>query len=708
MRVFRKLQMKSNALFERTEKCLFNGTSIGRSIVLTVSMIALYFVSYLVISKVYYSVAVQHSYILMPRRYFPVFFCIAMLPIFGFIFLKLNIWTTFWKNTERPHLVDYLFFFVILLFIYVSFNHGDLCATSVHGKAFLDMIWRRMNILDFYDYNKGQAVYLLPQYILFGIWSIPVKIGYMLAGLPPIGVNETSRINGLTLWWYKLLPTLFYFGSAYLIYKIGILLQMEKNKAKWMAFVFFTFPMASFSQFIFGQYDSIGVFFELIMVYFFLQKKPMKASLLCMVAMTFKIFPIFIFLPLLLLIEKKVFKIIGYTIIAVSGYLLFNLPFQGSEMFMLSKQFNTGMFQRLFYSGIGTQMFGTLSFFILIIAGIIVIAWFTNIKDKDDFTYFKYILFIPLCVYSTFFSLVLFHPQWILVLVPYLVMNIFMNKNTKGFVFISIAASVAFLFKTMSFWTGNVDANMLNMGGFPLIFGFNNNYGETFRSMLPLATIDGLIHPSLYFSLFVGMLLINVILSFPTIKNIQVSKTILSGTFSVERDIVWVNGLLVLIFAVSSILVFFTIDPIREYRLGNYSIISEITMSKDTERIRQNVNDIDTVDIIDNNIVLKCGTHDPSFYIPLQSGIEKPAGSPFVEITYANSRAGGIQIYYDYGDGLSEGQSIISSIKTSNDEEKILLRAVRWKGKKQLVGFRIDPPDGTEFVIKSIRILSIE
>jgi hypothetical protein len=117
MRVFRKLQMKSNVIFERTERYLLHSASVGRSIILTISMVALFFISYLVIGKVYYTIAMQDSYILMPRQYFPVFFCIAMLPIFGFIFFKLNIWIAFWKNTEKPHLVDYLFFFIILRYV---------------------------------------------------------------------------------------------------------------------------------------------------------------------------------------------------------------------------------------------------------------------------------------------------------------------------------------------------------------------------------------------------------------------------------------------------------------------------------------------------------------------------------------------------------------------------------------------------------------
>jgi hypothetical protein len=196
-----------------------------------------------------------------------------------------------------------------------------------------------------------------------------------------------------------------------------------------------------------------------------------------------------------------------------------------------------------------------------------------------------------------------------------------------------------------------------------------------------------------------------MILSFPSTKNIQASRGVLSESFAVERDVVWVNGLIILLFAIPSVLLFFTQG--RPDSFVNYNTISDVPLSKDIETLKQNVYDID-VDIIDGNIVFKCGTLDPQFLITLQNVMEKPAGSPFVELTYINSQSGMLQIFYDYGAGYSERHSIISSIMTSNDEELILLRVVNWKNRMKLVGIRIDPPHGTEFVLKKVRILSME
>jgi hypothetical protein len=697
-------------------------TSKRKAIIFTIFMLSLYFLFYIITKQIYYSVIKIDSYIFIMKEYFFAFYCISTLPIFFFFFFKFNICTKFWNNTEKPHLIDYLYFGIICLFLFLSFEQSDLNITAVHGKALLDMVWRGMNILGFYNYNQGWANYLLPQYILFGIWSIPVKFAYMIMGLQSIGINEILRINGLTLWWYKLLPTLFYIGSAFIIYKICIQLNFDKNKAKWASFIFLIFPMAVFSQFIFGQYDSIGVFFELIMIYFFLKRKILIASLFCMIAITFKVFPIFIFIPILLLFEKKIWKIIGYTGIAFTGYLFFNLLFYGSGTFNTSKNFNNGMFNRLLAVGINTS-FGVVAFFLLVFIFSCVFAYFINLKDKNELIIKKYIMYIPLFVYSSFFSFVLFHPQWVLVLVPYLVINIFLNKNTKGMMFITTGAFIGFLFTifNMPFWRNNVDASMINLGIFPKIYGFfngdanlinsgdpiliyrYNSNGEGFKSLNRLVSFNGLIPSGVYFTLFVSMLFVNLILSFPSKKNIIKSKETIQLPFTTERDVVWINGLLILLFSIPSLLLFYS-QGYKDVTFKEY--ISKLQLPNNIEVLEKSVYDIVSVDVINNGIFLKCGTQDPQINIPIQEGIEQFEGHPFVEITYTNTKDGTLQIYYDYGYGFSEKNSSRCNITVNDNETTVQIPIIGWIKKKKLVGLRIDPPNGTEFIIKDIKFIT--
>ncbi|MDR0221279.1 MAG: hypothetical protein LBI54_07750 [Lachnospiraceae bacterium] len=463
-------------------------------------------------------------------------------------------WYRFFGVSERPHYIDCLFFGILFLFLYISFNHSDIMVTAYHGHILLDMVCRGENILAFYEVNNSTAWYLLPPYILFALWSIPVKAINALIGAAPFPVAGFGEVVGLSLWWYKLLPTLFYFASAYVVYLICLYLGMAKQKARWAGFMFLVCPLASFSQFVFGQYDSIGVFFELLMVYCFLQKKLLKASLLCMVAITFKVFPLFVFVPLLLLLEKRLLRIIGYGAVSVSLYLLLFLLFRRSPAFAAVQAFSGTMLERLLMVGINTA-YGTVSFFALALLTVSLWAYFTEIEGKADFSCQKHMLFIPLFVYSAFFATVFYHPQWMLVLAPYLVLNIFVNGENKRFMYLAIAVNVAFFLNNMRFdgWYGNVDANLINNGIFPRIFGWFNR-GEGFAS---LVSLTGPIPPQALISLLVGLLAAQLFYSYPRAKNIIAGRAALGAPFSTPRGLVWLYGLVVWLFAGPAIVLYF-------------------------------------------------------------------------------------------------------------------------------------------------------
>jgi hypothetical protein len=106
-----------------------------------------------------------------------------------------------------------------------------------------------------------------------------------------------------------------------------------------------------------------------------------------------------------------------------------------------------------------------------------------------------------------------------------------------------------------------------------------------------------------------------------------------------------------------------------------------------------------------DGIVLQCGKTDPQIYLNLPHPLEKPTGIPLCEVTYTNSASGTLQIFWDYGQGLSEENSIRCHIDHSTETVSILVPIVNWKENEKLAAFRTDPPDETKFVLKSIKIL---
>jgi uncharacterized membrane protein len=139
-----------------------------------------------------------------------------------------------------------------------------------------------------------------------------------------------------------------------------------------------------------------------------------------------------------------------------------------------------------------------------------------------------------------------------------------------------------------------------------------------------------------------------------------------------------------------------------------YNIINELQIPKDIEILTQNIYDIIAVKTINEDIILHCGTIDPQLNMSLPSALNKPSGEPLIEVTYTNSKAGYFKVYFNYGGGLNEKNSIGQFIEAAFEETTILLPFVEWSEEKQLVAFRIDPPNGTEFVIKSVKLFSAD
>ena len=141
-------------------------------------------------------------------------------------------------------------YFVISIISFFSFNHSDILHTGGSSITYLNG-----HILDFYEVNLkalGGDNYLPSTYIIFALWNLPMRI---------LGVVSTATMEvGYVIFWYKLLTTIFFVGSAILLYKIALVIGLSKANSKLLMILWVSSPIAFFSQFIFGQYDILTVF----------------------------------------------------------------------------------------------------------------------------------------------------------------------------------------------------------------------------------------------------------------------------------------------------------------------------------------------------------------------------------------------------------------------------------------------------------------
>lgn len=115
-------------------------------------------------------------------------------------------------NIKTPYMFLY---FGLLLFCFLFSQQVDLFHTSSSSYAYLNG-----HITDFYDYNKPLVDgndYLPIIYAIFAIWNLPLKLFGLTHNVAATGV----MLSIPELIWTKLLLVIFYFASAFVIYKIS-------------------------------------------------------------------------------------------------------------------------------------------------------------------------------------------------------------------------------------------------------------------------------------------------------------------------------------------------------------------------------------------------------------------------------------------------------------------------------------------------------
>lgn len=356
---------------------------------------------------------------------------------------------SFWRSSNVTKF-DISICCSILLFCFFAFGHGDLVVT---GNASLELY---KGLFNFYDIRGGN--YLISTYIVFAIWNFPLFLA---------GYRCPQDLNYCPYWvhqWFKLCPILFFALSTFLIYKIAKKIEFEEDKAKWCCFAFATCSMSVFSQFIFIQYDIFTVFFFLAGLYFYFDNKWWKYVLCFGIAITFKYHVAIYFLVLLVLKEKKIFQILKNVLFFVLPMICVALPFWGSPYF---KRCVLG-FGALSYVDLSGLNIGFFNYSIdvpsVVIIALLIIGYLKQAENNIENT--RWALFLLAGVTFALFGCMAWNPQWLLMLVPILILNIFNNKYfTFYYILLNIFTVTLYIFIAMN-WGEACGEGLLRRGMF--------------------------------------------------------------------------------------------------------------------------------------------------------------------------------------------------------------------------------------------------
>ena len=320
---------------------------------------------------------------------------------------------------------------VICAISLVSHNYNDLLITTRQGINFWDILFDG-NFLSFYELNvciSGNPVYDHLQgcaynivvYLAFAIWNFPMYLLERFAG-----VDVMNSIPCLV--YQKLAIAAGMAATIVLFKKILEELDIPEEKHDLMVYLYASSTLLTSVVFITGQYDIFSLIFQLLGVLAFVKGKDRAFVWWFGLAVCFKYFALVIFLPLMLLKQKKVISWIKSLVILIVPLLITKLPF-----ILFSQQTSSGgVAGDVIGVNLMAGMLGSsnaninINFFVIAYAGILV--WCYLQKDDPETNACKGI-WASLLAYTAFFGLMNAYPYWSVIMAPFVTLVIAMAPH---------------------------------------------------------------------------------------------------------------------------------------------------------------------------------------------------------------------------------------------------------------------------------------
>jgi hypothetical protein len=394
--------------------------------------------------------------------------------------------------------IDYLLGGMLLLFCFFAFYQGDIFATGWNSLNYL-----YGNPLEFYENcEKIQGQGMLPFasyppsiFVVFGLWLYPFKF----LGL----IKSPYYFTPYLVYWLKLLTFLVYIATGLLFYRVTQIYQKNQEWGKCATWIWLTSPLAIFSEFIFSQYDIFYTFFTLLGFSFFLKKRPYWASFLFGLAITFKYFPFFVFVPLLLFFEKKILKLLLCGVIFLVPILFVQLLYGHSPAY-ISGVLEFSAIGRVFLSALEIS-FQKIYYIFAIFSILAGMAYYLDITEN----YKKVAAYIFLFSSSYPFLFIAWHPQWLIFITTALALTTCLLQKNKisKFLLFDLSGMLFFVAYTVLTYSDNVDLQMFQGKLFHISFVHAQNMSVLFNVFKGFSAY-------VYLSLFWGYLVLNLILKY--------------------------------------------------------------------------------------------------------------------------------------------------------------------------------------------------
>ncbi len=288
-----------------------------------------------------------------------------------------------------------------------------------------------------------------------------------------------------------------------------------------------TSPIALFSQFIFGQYDVFTVFCFLCATLFYLRGRLWWFAVLGGVAFSFKYFPVFPFVPMVLVAEKRLSRILPLGLVFAAPAVLESLPFLRSPAFkqgVLGFGAATRPMQLTEVGGVWLNLLlvGWLS--------LCVFAW--QLEPREGAARGRWAMHLGLSASAVMFASVLWNPQWLIFLTPLMAVVAMQQRALRLYLLLDLAGLVAYLGFTGGILPRNVDFTLAANGVWHGVLGTlrNADHAWLLRDVFPG-------NPWNYFSVFLVVLLAWVASAWPRGDSAEQATVSMAGAPILDGDL---------------------------------------------------------------------------------------------------------------------------------------------------------------------------
>lgn len=359
-----------------------------------------------------------------------------------------------WVLLKRPfegiHPLILVLFGISTLLSMLFFGQADLWHTVTASVAYLGG-----HFSDFYDFNTatiGQPQYLPSVYVLFAIWMAPLGA---IGGISPseIGRIELAPHEAL---WARVLLLIVFLATFYLVSAIARHAFPGAERVQLtVRTAYLLSPLAGFAVFNFGQYDIFSVLFTLLGVLMYFRRNSFWFVFWFSIAISFKYFAAFLFIPLVLFYFKRPLRI-ALALLGGSAFTALQLA-----LYWRSPSFRSGAFQ-LAEGKASDPLHNQLQVLMGVIFLFICVAAYVYGRRRDDLT--RPLVLIWASSYAVMLLAVTWHPQWTVLLAPAFALALGLMKRPGWFLLAESVAFLAFIATVVNRWAENVDAVMVTRG----------------------------------------------------------------------------------------------------------------------------------------------------------------------------------------------------------------------------------------------------